>query len=103
MVGQHRQGPIGPLRGQRRAWVGGGGAVGLPQNSASKRQPWLLSLLKLRMRLLFLIGYLGNGPGPNLVPSTPEHWLSKGAAASRGQVSWILVPQRSFVLPCLAP
>lgn len=34
--------------------------MGLPQNSASKRQPWLLSLLKLRMRLLFLIGYLGN-------------------------------------------
>lgn len=91
------------LCGDRGGLGGGGGATGLPQNSASKRQPWLLSLLKLRMRLLFLSGYLGNGPGPNLVPCTPEHWLSMGAAASRGQVSWILVPQRSFVLPCLAP
>lgn len=78
--------------------------MGLPQNFASKRRPWLLSLLKLRMRLLFLICYFGNLTGPHLVPCTPEHWLFMGAAVLiGGQVSWILLLQSSFVLPCLAP
>lgn len=54
--------------------------MGLPQNSASKRQPWLLSLLKLRMRLLFLISYLGNVT-PTMCPA-PQNTGSP----------WVLLP-----------
>lgn len=78
--------------------------MGLPQNSASKRRPWLLSLLKLRMRLLFLIGYFGNLTWPPPCALHPGTLALHGCPLSSwGPVSWILVLQSSFVLPCLAP
>lgn len=75
--------------------------MALPQNSASKRQPWLLSLLKLRMRLLFLISYLGNVTWPQPCALHPRTLALLGAAASWGQVSWTLVLQHSLVCPAL--
>lgn len=78
--------------------------MGLPQNSASKRRPWLLSLLKLRMRLLFLICYFWElNLAPTLCPAPQDTGSSWVPLSSWGQVSWILVLQNSFVLPCLAP
>lgn len=71
------------------------------QSSASKGGLWLLSLLKLRWRFLFLSIFQELNLAPQLFPCILQHWLLLNLLLSPGWSAYPS-PQRAAV-PALAP